>query len=90
MWELATEGKEREWLRELPNTWWYPVVEMGDAAGGTNLVAEVRGNGFGSEHLRLQIKLLSLTSHSTSRIFQDMLCLRYIIVEFVHCFCIIL
>ena len=62
--------------------WWYPFMEMGTTAGGSNLPTEGRGNGFGFEHHWLEMTL-PLSSCGTPRISQDMLRLHYIIAGFV-------
>ena len=64
------------------NMWWYPFMEMGTTAGGSNLPTEGRGNGFGFEHHWLEMTL-PLSSCGTPRISQDMLRLHYIIAGFV-------
>lgn len=87
---VAAEGKERVGSTELPsqspgwdlNMWWHPLEETGNTAGGSNQAPQVRENGFGFKHLWVEMTLPSLTSHSTLRIFQDMICLCYIIAEF--------
>lgn len=56
----------------------------GNAAGETNLAEEVSGNGFGLEHLWLEMTLSSLTFHSPLRVSQVVHLFFCIVVEFVH------